>query len=154
MWNCTLAFSDARLNRLGGGALGGARRGRPFEQPAHVEGVVDLLHRDPPDEIAVADDAVQIPFLPEPGETLADGRSAHPMFGGQTHFRKWRARPISSFDNAGLQAAIRALDMGGIDLGTRGTRTGFHDDHSLRGLRGARVYRSDPDRRKRNPVLS
>ena len=63
------------------------------------------------DEIAVPDDAVEIALLPEAREPFADRRAAHAVLDCEPDFGKRRAGPISSFDDAGFEVAVRALDM-------------------------------------------
>ena len=60
-----------------GRALGRPRGGGALEHTPHVERVVNQLHRHARDEIAMAGDAVEVLFLPEPGQAFAHGRAAH-----------------------------------------------------------------------------
>ena len=102
--------------------LGGAGGGRAFEQPPDVERVVDLLHRDAGHEIAVPDDAIEVALLPEAREPLADGRPAHAVLAREADLGQRRARAVSALDDAGLEIAVRALDVrriGGAAAGRR-----------------------------------
>ena len=96
-----------------GGALGRPRGGGALEHTPHVERVVNRLHRDARDEVAVTGDAVEVLFLPEPRQAFAHRRAAHPMLARQHDFRQRRARAIPAVDDAGFDLAIGALDLGG-----------------------------------------
>src|SRR3954451_23387311 len=88
--------------------------GRSLEQAAHVVGVVDLLHRHPRDEVAVPDDTIEIAFLPQPREAFADRRAAHPVLGREADLGQRRAGAIAALDDAGLEVAVGALDVGRV----------------------------------------
>ena len=94
--------------------LGRPRGGGAFEHPPDIERVVNQLHRHARDEIAVAGDAIEELFLPEPGQAFAHRRSAHPMLASQHHLRQRRAGAVPAVDDAGFDLAVGAFDLGGI----------------------------------------
>ena len=71
----SISSAVARSARAGG-------RGT-LEQTTDVERVVNRLDGDASDEISVTDDAIEVPFLPQPGEAFAHRRPAHPVLAGE-----------------------------------------------------------------------
>jgi len=98
----------------------GSGRRRAFEEPTHVERIVDLLNGDASNEVPVTDDAFEIALLPESRKAFADGCAAHAMLAGETHFRQGSARAIATPDDRRLEIPIRALDVRRILRSARG----------------------------------
>src|SRR5439155_10566783 len=86
------------------------------------------------------DDAIEVAFLPQPREPFSDRRAAHSVLGGKTDLGQRRARAVTPLDDAGLEIAIRALDVRGVDGAAAGS--GLHK--CLLRLSCRAVYRSDP----------
>src|SRR5262245_21184680 len=127
-----------------GRELGRARRRRAFEQPPDVERVVNLLDGDARHEVPMADDAIEVAFLPEPRESFADRRAAHAVLAREADFRQRGAGAVASLDEAGLEISVRAFDVGRMLRAPRGSGLGHPGG----------VYRADPAPRNSPSVVS
>ena len=101
-------------NLLLGRALGRPRGRGALEHAPHVERLVNQLHGDACDEEPVTGDAIEVVLLPQPREAFAHRRAAHVVSLREHDFRQRSARAISAVDDAGLDLAIGALDLGSV----------------------------------------